>query len=66
MRTACQEGILGNVGGPSRARGRVPQQEDSFWSGRKSERGILPLKSGNADVGKAPYFWHAFEGYEMG
>jgi hypothetical protein len=36
-----------------------------FWPGRESERGIVPLKSGNADGGKAPCFWHAFEGNEM-
>jgi len=28
MGTACQEGILGNVGDPSRMRGRNPQQCD--------------------------------------
>ena len=61
MRTACQEGNLGNVGGPSRVRGSDPQQSFRFWLGRDSERGIVPVKSGNADGGKAPYFWSAFE-----
>jgi hypothetical protein len=28
MGTACQEGILGNVGDPSRVRGRDPQRYD--------------------------------------
>ena len=29
MGTACQEGILGNVGDPSRMRGSDPQQAES-------------------------------------
>ena len=64
MGTACQEGILGNVGGPSRVRGRDPQQYDVYWSGRESERVILPVMLGNAGGGKGPCFWRAFEGDE--
>jgi hypothetical protein len=56
MGTACQEGILGNVGDPSRMRGCDPQQWDVHWSGRESERAILPVMPGNAGGGKGPYF----------
>jgi hypothetical protein len=56
MGTACQEGILGNVGDPSLMRGRNLQQCIRYWSGRESERGVGPLKPGNAGGGKAPYF----------
>jgi len=66
MRTACQEGNLGNVGGPSRVRGSDPQQRFRRWLGRESERDIVPVKSRKRDGGKAPYFWCAFEGDERG
>jgi hypothetical protein len=66
MRTACQEGILSTVGDPFRVRGSDLQQCFRGWLGRESERGIRPVKPGNAGGGKAPYFWHAFEGEERG
>jgi hypothetical protein len=34
------------------------------WSGRESERVILPVMPGNAGGGKGPCFWRAFEGDE--
>jgi hypothetical protein len=39
MRTACQEGNLGNVGDPSWARGRDPQQKYSDFGLGGSRRG---------------------------
>ena len=66
MRAASQEGNLSNVGDPLFRCGVVARNRGvSFWPGRKSERGIVPVRSGNADGGKAPCFWYAFEGYEM-
>jgi len=35
-----------------------------YWSGRESERVIIPVMPGNAGGGKGPYFWRAFEGDE--
>ena len=36
------------------------------WTGRESDRGVLPLNPGNAGGGKGPDFCHAFEaGEEM-
>ena len=65
MRAACQEGNLGNVGDPFFRCGVVARNRDmSFWPGRESERGIVPMKLGNADGGKAPCFWRAFDGSE--
>jgi len=55
---------LGNVGDPSRMRGRDPQQRVWRWSGRESERAILPVMPGNAGGGKGPCFRRAFEGNE--
>ena len=52
------------MGDPSLTRGRNLQQCIRYWSGRESERVILPVMSGNADGGKGPYFWRAFEGDE--
>jgi len=66
MRAACQEGNLGNVGGPSRVRGSDLQRSYGFRSGRESERDILPVKPRKRDGGKVPYFWSAFEGNERG
>ena len=58
---------LGQRGRPvPESGGRDPQQYIGYWSGRESERGIIPVKPGNAGGGKAPYFWSAFERDEMG
>ena len=66
MRMACRESILCNVGDPSRMEGSGLQQHVGCWSGRESERGIVPMKPRKREGGKAPYFWHASEGYKEG
>ena len=64
MRMACRESILCNVGDPFRMWGSGPQQHFGYWSGRESERGIVPEKTRKRERGKAPYLWHASEGNE--
>jgi hypothetical protein len=46
MGTACQEGILGNVGDPSRVRGRDPQQYDGVLAQAGVGKGHITCDAG--------------------
>ena len=53
--------LIGQRGRPTGDEGRDLQRIVRMRSLWESERFIVPGKSGNADGGKGPHFWNAFE-----
>jgi IS66 Orf2 like protein len=75
MRLDRSTGVVGTARRDrgSRKRGRSVRDEGSGRNGaarhrsaRKSDRGVVPLKPGNAGGGKGPDFWYVFEADEVG
>jgi hypothetical protein len=66
MGAARRKGEAGNRGRPVLVGGRGFDIAARRWTGRESDRAVLPLNPGNAGGGKGPDFCHAFEaGEEM-
>ena len=66
MGTACQEGILGNVGNFPGCWIATRNNSNVVCYERESERAILTVMPDNDDEGKSPHFWHSSEGDEEG